>query len=196
MNLKAIEDKLYDITEMFFKGATIIWTEQINTKPRLPYVTLSLNGISKTSFPVIDKDGNRFYPCSTTLEVNLYTKGRQVTFDKKTTANYANTAVSDLMDFFVFLESDKVIDILAESGIDITLNPPIRDLKYLENDSRYRYRAMAEATVSFSMEADGPYGTSSMETIPNSSGGGNTELNSETVDVIDTVEINEGGKKN
>lgn len=71
------------------------------------------------------------------------------------TGNYANTAASDLQDFFNYLDSEEVVNRLAAHGMDISLEPPVRDLTNLQNDSKYRYRAMAEATVSFSQEANG-----------------------------------------
>lgn len=191
MNLDAVKDVIHDITEKFFVGATVIWAEQINTKPVLPYITLKIGNINKTMFPITDKNGERFYPCSTILEVNLYTKGRLVATDDYTTGNYANTATSDIMDFFKFLESDEMVDYLAENGIDILLNPPIRDLTELQNDSRYRYRSMAEATISYSEDANGLFGISDMKQIPNSSGGGIKEMAEAEEETFISAEVTE-----
>lgn len=191
MNLDAVKDVIHNITEKFFAGATVIWAEQINTKPVLPYVTLKVGNVNKTVFPVIDKVGNRFYPCSTILEVNLYTRGRMVTTGDYATGNYANTATSDMMDFFKFLESDEMVDYLAGNGIDILLNPPIRDLTELQNDSRYRYRSMAEATVSYLEDANGAYGISDMKEIPNSSGGGIKEMAETEGETFTSAEVTE-----
>lgn len=149
MNMESVESVIYDVTAEFFHGATVIWAEQVNTKPDLPYVTLKTGNLNRTRFPVVDDDGNRFYPCSTLLEINLYTKGKAVTVAENVTGNYANTAASDLQDFFNYLDSEEIVDKLAAHGMDISLEPPVRDLTNLQNDSKYRYRAMAEATVSF-----------------------------------------------
>lgn len=199
MNLETVKDTIYDTVDMFFKGATVIWSEQITTKPPLPYVTLKLGGIKKTTFPITDDEGNRYYPCSTVLEVNLYTKGKQIIVGENVTGNYQNTATSDMLDFFKFLESDEIIDYLAGKGLDILLVPPIRDLTELQNDSRYRYRSMAEATVSWSEEANGLYGIGSMATVPNSSGGGTAimqEAETNTIEEVEIKEITEGGTEN
>lgn len=40
MNMESVESVIYDVTAEFFHGATVIWAEQVNTKPDLPYVTL------------------------------------------------------------------------------------------------------------------------------------------------------------
>lgn len=193
MRLEEVEDVLYDIASMFFAGATVIWAEQVNTKPPLPYVTLKVGGVQRTAFPLVNIDGIRYYLCNTVAEINLYTKGKPATVKENVTGNYANTAVSDLMEFINFMESDEVTDLLAGKGMDIYQIPPVRDLADLQNDSRYRYRAMAEATVSFAMEADGPYGVGGMTAIPNSSGGGTEELSLTKENLIEKIEISEGG---
>lgn len=196
MNLEEVKSTLYDITEMFFEGASVIWTEQNNTMPKLPYVTLKVGPVTKTTFPITDDEGNRYYPCKATMEVNLYTKGRPVTIGEKVTGNYANTATSDMLDFFKFLESDAMIDYLAMKGIDVLLVPPIRDLTDLQNDRSYRYRSMVEATVTWSEDADGYYGIGGMATVPNSSGGGTPEMAEAEIVAIDEIEITEGGNDN
>jgi len=193
MNLEEVKDALYDITAMFFSGAMVIWAEQINTKPNPPCVTLKMGGIQKTAFPIVDEDGSRYYSCRTTAEVNLYTKGKPVTVGENVTGNYANTATSDLMEFFNFIESENITDIMAGKGIEVTLIPPVRDLTSLLNDSKYRYRAMAEASVTFPMEADGSYGIGGMPKIPNYSGGGTSEMAGAETDTIEEIEIIEGG---
>ena len=42
MNMSELREKVYKLTEMFFSDATIIWSEQIATKPKPPYVTLKV----------------------------------------------------------------------------------------------------------------------------------------------------------
>ena len=187
MTLEDVKSMIYDITAEFFCGATVIWAEQINTKPETPYITLKLGGIRKTLFPLVNGD-ERAYSCSTTLEVNLYTKGKAITVAERVTGNYINTATSDLFDYFSFIESDVIVDRLAAYGLDITLEPPIRDLTALQNDSKYRYRAMAEATVSFIQNANGPYGVGG-RTLPNASGGGTVEMSNTIKDIIEEADI-------
>ena len=189
MTLEDVKSMIYDITAEFFCGATVIWAEQINTKPETPYITLKLGGIRKTLFPLVNGD-ERAYSCSTTLEVNLYTKGKAITVVERVTGNYINTATSDLFDYFSFIESDVIVDRLAAYGLDITLEPPIRDLTALQNDSKYRYRAMAEATVSFIQNANGPYGVGG-RTLPNASGGGTVEMSNTITDIIEEADIKE-----
>lgn len=91
MNMESVESVIYNVTAEFFHGATVIWVEQVNTKPDLPYVTLKTGNLNRTRFPVVDDDGNRFYPCSTLLEINLYTN--------QTLAYVVNTTMPDCSEF-------------------------------------------------------------------------------------------------
>lgn len=193
MNISQVREVVFELTSMFFQGATVIWAEQSNTMSTPPYVTLKTNGLNRTRNPVTTKDGKRYYPCSTKLEVNLYTKGEPITAGENMPINYANTAVSDLCDFFNFLDSEEMTDIAADKGICIVLEPPIRDLSELQNETRYRYRAMAEATILFAQEADGLYALSGMTAAPNNSGGATEEMRSAEMHEIKEVEMNEGG---
>ena len=191
MNIGEVKEKLLELTEMFFAGATVIWTEQVITKPQLPYVTLKCSGIRRTVFPVVDDELNRTYHSSTIWEVNLYTKGRTVSSGSGVVRNYENTATSDLTDFLNFLESDEISDVIAGCGMSISPMFPIRDLTELQNDNRYRYRAMLEFTVSFAQEANGRYGHYG-KSVPNHSGGGSKEMAKAESLIFDEVEIKGG----
>ena len=189
MNVEEVKSVVYDVIADFFKGATIVWAEQVNTKPTPPYLTMKFGSLTRSRFPV-ETDTTRFYPCTIMLEVNLYTKGKPMTIGKKVTGNYANTATSDLQDMFNYLDSEAIVDRLSINGIDICLESPIRDLTSLENDSKFRYRAMAEATVSFSQEAEGFYGIGNLD-APNSSGGGTKDQSETITEVIKEVDQEE-----
>ena len=193
MNLVEVKDFLYEVTAQFFVGASIIWAEQINTKPTLPYVTLKCGNVTRTAYPMIDGEDRRVYQLNIPLEVNLYTKGKPITVGEGVTGNYVNTATSDLMEFANFVESEAITDMIAEKGMDISLRPPIQDLVAFENDVSFRYRAMAEFTVSFAQEANGTYGLGGMPQIPNSSGGGIHTMTEKEDYVIESIEIEEGG---
>lgn len=189
MNLNQAKDKFYELVSMFFTKADIRWAEAVGTKPKPPYLTLKAGPMRKTAFPREDESGNTVYDCSTTMEVNLYTKGAPVTVDGKATANYENTAISDLTDFSLFLESEAIVDKIAGWGMDISQLETIRDLTALENDTAYRYRAMAEFTINYAQAANGLYGTQNMPYVPNSSGGGTVEMQQAEIDAVDEVEI-------
>ena len=192
MNLVEVKESLYDATARFFAGAAIIWTEQINTKPPVPYITLKTGGIRRDTFPIVDEDGRSVYQCGTTLEVNLYTNGKPMPSGKNQTGNFIDTATSDLSEFAIFLDSERMTDFFSKRGVGILLMPPVRNLTGLQNSTQYRYRAMAEFAVSYVEEADGQYGI-------NSSGGGTSDMAAATTDTIENVELieeSEGGRDN
>ncbi len=77
--------------------------------------------------------------------------------------------------------------------------PPVRNLTGLQNSTQYRYRAMAEFTVTYVQEADGQYGISSMPMVPNSSGGGISDMaaaETEAIKEVELIEESEGGTDN
>lgn len=199
MNLVGVKEVLYDATARFFAGACVLWAEQVNTKPNPPYVTLSTGGIRRSAFPIIDEDGRAVYQCETTLEVNLYTNGKPVSSRAGQTGNFIDTAVSDMSEFSIFLDSEAMTEFFSGKSVGIMLMPPVRNLTGLQNSTQYRYRAMAEFAVSYVQEADGRYGISNMPMVPNSSGGGTDEMAAVATEAIDAVEIineSEGGNDN
>lgn len=191
MNLTEVRERLYDAAALFFGEAAVIWADQIGTKPEPPYVTLKTGSLSRTAFHVEDGEGVRSYQCSTTAEINLYTRGQPVTEGASVTGNCINTATADLMEFSNFLESEALADFFTGYDMGVLLMPPVRDLSFLQNDSKYRYRAMAEYAVTFVEEAGGRYGLSGMAKAPNSSGGGTEEMVKEPIGVIEDFELKE-----
>lgn len=193
MTYVELKDAIFNIVSEFYAGATVIWAEQINTRPKLPYITLKTNGITRDTFISEDAEGTLYYNASTTLEMNLYTKGLPIGTGENSVINYVNTATSDMADFFKYIDSDKGILIQEEKGITIMLSPPIRDLTELQNDKMYQYRAYSESTISFADLAEGEYGLLN-QTLPNISGGGNEEMATTEVEAIDDITI-EGGNE-
>ena len=188
MNLSFVRAVLFCAVDSFFDGCTVRWAEQIMTRPKLPYITMRTGDVQRTAFPVLDED-DRFYSAGTTLELNLYAKGRKVIYKDDATVNYENTSVEDLADLVNYLESDKITDRLAEHGISIFPISDIRNLSELENESKYRFRANVEFEVRFPMVANGPYGYS--DRVPNSSGGGSESMGYAEEPIIEDVEIEE-----
>ncbi len=194
MTLDEVKKRICEVTEMYFAGASVIWSGLGNTRPSPPYVTLKCGSLHRSAFPVEEDDETRrrAYQCRTVLEVNLYTKGKPVNPGGKVTVSCENTALSDISGFCNFLDSEEVTDQLSDVGIALLLMPPVRDLSFLENETQYRYRAMAEYEVSFAMEAGGAYGIGGMD-VPDASGGGTKEMADTPVEPIKNVEIMTGG---
>lgn len=184
-----LRQRLYEVVSQFFAKATVIWVEQINTKPSEPYVTLKLGGSKGTLFGC-DDNGLKYRTEKTTLEVNLYTKGRQRIVNGKKLTNYVNTAVSDMIDFMDYMDSLEVVDGLAKDGISaLPKDGNVNDLSAIDHETQHQYRAMVEFDVTFVRVSGGKYGTSLMDEATNSSGGGSEELQ-QPISEIAKVEIN------
>lgn len=177
MTLEEVKDFLYDTAQKYFEAGTVIWAEHGNTVPLRPYMTMKMNAVNRAAFPIEEEETSlrqRAYQCSSILEINLYTKGKAVTTDEGSTAGCINTAVSGLSRFSNYMESEYITDMLADMGIAVSLMPPVKDLSFLENENAWLYRAMAEYSVSFVMEADGAYGISCFEAQPENGGSAGT----------------------
>ena len=192
MNILDVKEKIYDIVDMFFTGASVVWVEQTATRPNTPYITLKTGSVNRTFFATSDDSLKKKYSCSPILEINLYTKGTALKIGGKSTKNNINTALSDMTDFVNFLESPEITDIISKEGMSIYLNPPVRDLTELQNDSNFRYRSMAEFTVTWPEVIQGAYGSVNMDITPNSSGGGTEAYTNAENNIIENIEI-EGG---
>ena len=190
MNLNEIRTFFRDVTADFFTGAKVRFAEQTETMPEPPYVTIKFGPVSRTVHPTGEQSEGRCYHCTTTAEVNLYTKGRPVSRKKNTTINYENTAVTDLLEFTLYLDSPGTLDRLYSADVSVMLKGQVRDLSFLEHDTTYRCRAMAEFDVSYTAAADGWYGVFD-HAAPSASGGVTEEQTSDVVEIIEEAEVEE-----
>ena len=160
MDTMELKSTLYGVVARFFSGATVVWSEQIIPQPMPPYVTLKTGRINRTTFTLAADGDDRYYQAELILEINLYTDGTAVFKEGAAVTNKANTAVGDLTDFLVFLESEATQDYLSDKGIAMEVLTPPNDVSQLINDVHFRYRAMTELTVYFPIKANGAYGMS------------------------------------
>lgn len=184
INISEVKNSIYEVVKEYFKNANVVWAEQIQTRPQLPYIVLKTRDLQKDSFASVDKEG-RYYNATLPIEINLYTKGRKATDNPIALNNYMNTATSDLMDFCNYLESEMGID--KAHGLTFLDEGPVRDLSELQNE-KYRYRAMVEMQVYFKLSADGAYGVKGSS----NSSGGDLEMESTASFNIEYVDL-EGG---
>ena len=191
MDMMELKSTLYGIVARFFSEAMVVWSEQIIPQPMPPYVTLKTGRINRTAFTLVSDGDDRYYQADMTFEINLYTDGTAVFTKGEAVANKANTAVGDLTDFLVFLESEAVQDFLSEQGIAMEVLTPPNDVSQLINDVHFRYRAMTELTVYFPIKANGAYGMSE-SMLPNGSGGGTADMVTD-IQPIEDVETEDTG---
>lgn len=205
VTLSELRGHVYGIVKHYFQGAMVIWSEQYAASPQLPLITLKMKDISLPSFPITTSNNNApcaYYEATKVLEVNLYTKGKETTIEKRMTGSQ-NTAADDLLSFFMYLQSEYTLNQSMESNISIIPLGPVRDLTALVNDTRYEFRAMQEYEIRFVLENKGFSGqilNASPHSEPDrfemtASGGGCQELYHKEAGYFEDVEIKEREEK-
>lgn len=192
MNLAEVKDCIYDIVADFFQGASVIWAEQVNTTTKLPYITLKVANEQVNENVIYDlSNSHRYYQSRVNVDINLYTKGKPVNVQAGSINNYENTAVSDMADFLMYLNSDYGLIVQDLKEVSIGIEGNIIDVSSLENDNQYRFRSMAQMTVKFLKEASGPYGVRNISDVPSYSGGATEDMVKAEDEIIETITVEE-----
>ena len=192
MDLWPVKQLIYEMVVQYHPGALVVWEKTKGVTPRPPYITLGYRNLERSLFPLSDdKNEHKYYNYTFTLEINLYTIGKEIKVNGAGAGYYENTAVEDLEEFVRFLDSSAITDELAMKEVTIVLNPPIRDLSELIGDTKFNYRSMAEFTVAYVGLADGEYGVHGSGAVPNPSGGGLKEFAEAEIYAIKEISIQE-----
>lgn len=191
---------LLDLTANYFGDGHVFFAENKMVQRAAPYITVKFSDIN------IGWSKNReydpglgcfrdFWEASTKAEVNLYTAGKNIAGVAQAPV-YENTALEDMSEFIKYLDSETIQDDIDAHDINISLSGGIRDLSYLVNDSTYRFRVMAEFSVTFTDSAYGKFGQCGIE-LPNPSGGGNEDMavHEESIEQIEIQEEKDGSFK-
>lgn len=182
MKYGEVKNALYEVVKLYHPNAVIVWESEKGVEQKPPYLTLKAGNLSRELFPNDDGVDNGYH-CSFLFEINLYTDGEKI---KVGQGSYQeNTAIDDLMEFILFLDSEPITDKLE--GITVIPVNPVRDLSDILKSSKFKYRAMCEFTISFYEEANGLYQVS--PSISNASGGGKEEFGTAEMPAIEQVEI-------
>jgi hypothetical protein len=202
MTVNRLKEKLYERSKAYWGGAEIVWGATEKVKPDTPLVVLRLGVINRPPQPITQMiNGLVFsaYPSTTTLTVDLYTKGRLAEV-----GYYENSAENDLLDFVNYLDSISTIEWSDKNDISIQLMSGVQDLSEIINDSQWQYRAMCEFGVGFTQWAADYYGIFNESSIifgedgiptdinrdnwqQTASGGGKQELADETTGSFEEI---------
>lgn len=188
MRIEDLKEAVYDIVVKYFSSANVIWAEEYMAKTLHPLVTLKFKTLQIGNMEIEGEHNGEHtatYNCSMPLEVNLYTKGAEITGTGITAM--VNTALSDLTQFVVYLHSPFVQNKFNALDICILLNGNVQDVSAAQEDNRYEYRAMAEFNVTFVTRFEGAYNTIEKT----ASGGGSDELINEKTGWFEEVEYEE-----
>jgi len=202
---------IWTLVHDYFQAATVIWSSEVSTKPKLPTVMLRLSNMRMGTFAVeafLDGEIVWQHPSSAILEINVFTAGAAVG-----AIAMDNTALADLNEFCKYIGSSEMTDILAMNDLAFTVNGPVNDIPKLLGTIDYEYRAMVEYQVDFTQTVSGLYSLNrpgnelswNQETgeweppeeldkdhwKPTASGGGTYELTHAEQHSIETIDIKE-----
>lgn len=152
MTLSQLKELIADMVSDYFPSACVLWAEQYNALHPLPQVTMKLKDMSTPRHPInIVRGGivSAYYECTKILEVNLYMNS--VSGGGGEIATLDNPAVDEMALFLLFLQSEVGIDRMYAANVCIEGMGLVRDLSELDR-THYRYRAMQEYTVRFTIE--------------------------------------------
>lgn len=192
MNIREAKKYSRDIVATYFGDGHVFYAEQKMAKKPVPYLTVKFSGSGKSRSKITKHDRESqlfkdYWQANIKMELNLYTLGKNIA-PKDAEPVYENTAVEDMDDFMKFLCSDEIVEDMDRNNIVIAINGRIRDLSFLENDSEFRYRSMAEFDVNFIDSSYGAYGQNAIADLPNTSGGGTKEMVADS-SVIENIEV-------
>lgn len=193
MRLYDLKEYLHDLVSRYFQQATVIWANEVSTKPSLPLVMLRLGNLSRQSFPSEEpgEDGSvRYYGSTIDLEIQIFSKGGKIG------GGYSDDTVADLNEFLLYLESPEITDELFNKDLAIDIGTPVQSISALLGEAKNEFRAMVELTVNFTQETAGAYDLKQSEKdpeewTPTSAGGGSIEQVSEENEFIEHIEFEE-----
>ena len=193
MRLYDLKEYLHDLVSRYFQQATVIWANEVSTKPSLPLVMLRLGNLSRQSFPSEEpvEDGSvRSYGSTIDLEIQIFSKGGKIG------GGYSDDTVADLNEFLLYLESPEITDELFNKDLAIDIGTPVQSIPALLGEAKNEFRAMVELTVNFTQETAGAYDLKQSEKdpeewTPTSAGGGSIEQVSEENEFIEHIEFEE-----
>lgn len=208
MTFGTLKKLILQLTELYFTGATVRYAKQSFTvRPDSPLITLTFGSVNRPRDPpmrFIDGRPVSYYPATVSVQIDLFTNGRQEETEPGFTPVVENTAEEDLLSFVSFLNSPYVTQWCDRFDISIVVPNEVHDMTDLIHDTNYEFRAMFEMSVYFTMEAIGYTGTLDLSSIkpgtpetiePEStmtpSGGGNPELIKQESGYFANIQIND-----
>ncbi len=199
MKLSEAKEEFRKLVAGYFGDGHVFFANSKMTKLPEPYLTIQATGIQRQvhEAKLMRASGynDAYREIVASVDLNLYTKGKSVNGSKTV---YADTALDDMIGFLDYLESDAGLGMQETAGIAVAVESQPKDMSALIREAQFQYRSMASFAVRFTDMTFGDYYQNNNE-LPNSSGGGNTEMITEP-SYIEAVEIarpsteqNEGG---
>lgn len=174
MNQRELRDALIDLARLYFPEPTVIeWGKTKQVNPDSPFLMLTAVSATRHYLPIeLVRNGviTQSYEVTAMVQVDLFTKGAELTDGEYVIGANENTAVSDLSDFLNFLNSQFVQDWCHAHNIAIHCDD-VNDLTALVNSTSWDYRAMTELEIKYMQTAVGHSGTMYENGLPFHSNG-------------------------
>ncbi|MGL5433806.1 MAG: phage neck terminator protein [Lachnospiraceae bacterium] len=165
MRLEDLKEYTYTLVHSYFQHAIITWAEEISTKKKPPQITLELNNLTRSTHPIDEQYSEdeviRYYPSTIMLTMNTYIIGAGDTLESP-----SNTAVADLNEFWNYIDSPEMVDVLCQAGLSFSVSMPIQGVPKLLGTSDYEYRAMATFQIDFTQAICGMYSLGHPSSVP------------------------------
>ena len=218
MTLSNLKSLVHELVSLYFSEATVIFAKQsFAVKQKKPLVVLTFLSAERPQNPstkTVDGRPVSFYSVSIPLQIDLFTSGKSKEVDGAKTLAVEDTAEDDLLSFCDFLNSPFVIQWCHAHDIALLVPNVVQNMTDLINDTNYEFRAMVEITAKFTMEAIGYTGILAPESVKDSegnvqkdvqdpdahidpsitissSGGGNKDLLKEEYDYFENIRLND-----
>ena len=157
MNQSELKKIMHSFISSHFGSATVVWGKVKAVNSNAPQIVLTMGDIIRPYQPITQSINGvpiNVYPSKTTLQVDIYTKGRPTSNESGVSASFENTAVNEMTEFANFLNSGYSDQWSSDNDVSILVNQ-VRDLTEIINDTSWEYRAMVELEIGFTQRAVG-----------------------------------------
>lgn len=170
MRVSEAKDLFRQLTRSFFKGATVVFSQQSRAaKTTLPLVVIAPGNVNRPQNPtykVIDGVLVGNYLSRLSITVDLFTNGAPVVDDEtgKIVA-YENTALDDMLGFSDFLGSQSTIEWSHSHDVTVLVEGDALDMTGLVNDNNYEFRSRLNIMFYFTQRTVGDASVLSEDSI-------------------------------
>ena len=155
MTLTEARELLRERTAAYFGNAAVLFGDQSrSSKQALPLVVLTVGSLRRQLHPSFREGGETrrgWYRCTVPVTVDLFTRGTpRVT---ETGIIWLDTAQDQLTGFLDYCNSDLGLAWCGGRDLTVLTGGPVKNLSGLLEGTSREYRARAELTLSFTVEA-------------------------------------------
>ena len=200
MTLSNLKTLVHELASLYFSEATVIFAKQsFAVKQKKPLVVLTFLSAERPQNPsmkMVDGRPVAFYSVSIPVQIDLFTRGKEKEIGSGMTVATEDTAEDDLLSFCDFLNSQFAIQWCHRHDIALLVPSAVQNMTDLINDTNYEFRAMVEVTAKFTMEAIGYTGILAPESVKDSEGNPEKDVQAPDAHIDPSISISPSGGGN